>query len=558
MNRIDETLRAELEHPDFPCPLPHTTTGHQALDYLRDLWARARSSPQGLANEVRDVLPLAYAYCLEDCDEDASLREQWEVARLEAAVFADREWILLAQADDAHFDDIEDRRFFPSAVRCRMATSGHLGNDRFAQLRTAEALGLPRLSSSVTLEWRAEDEAVLVTGDWVSRFDLICQLLRLVRGRERSESNGTETETGAGLGLICVRELALEVRIGQAPAEHVPVNARLHEGTLTVAGRPVLFGADAAKELLRHFSFGQRGGLAADLTGMLGAIDSKSDFNLAVDKFRRSHAQDFDFPAPFPSDVEKGEPSDSEDDPPLSGSVIESDTERQESEAESARQASSSGDSERDKSGTSGDTAATSDRSGTLDTSGSGESGSTGGSFTKDRALAQQNALVEKLKGSLKGEIAPEDDDASMATRTDGESGALLGDEVYRKVAAQYERESGREPKIGEPHQTGWDIRSVDPESGEVRLIEVKGKGCPWIDDEVVELSRAQVRKAFETSAERTMESWYLYVVEKADEGDYKVLPIANPVGIAAKWILCGESWRMVAEDPKRVASPST
>ena len=54
------------------------------------------------------------------------------------------------------------------------------------------------------------------------------------------------------------------------------------------------------------------------------------------------------------------------------------------------------------------------------------------------------------------------------------------------------------------------------------------------------------------------MGSWYLYVVEKADDGDYEVLPIANPVGGAAKWILCGESWRMVAEDPRRVASPST
>ena len=54
------------------------------------------------------------------------------------------------------------------------------------------------------------------------------------------------------------------------------------------------------------------------------------------------------------------------------------------------------------------------------------------------------------------------------------------------------------------------------------------------------------------------MESWYLYVVEKADDGDYEVLPIANPVRVAAKWILCGKSWRMVAENPRRVASPST
>ena len=46
------------------------------------------------------------------------------------------------------------------------------------------------------------------------------------------------------------------------------------------------------------------------------------------------------------------------------------------------------------------------------------------------------------------------------------------------------------------------------------------------------------------------------YVVEKTDEGCYQVLPIANPVHVAAKWILCGESWRMVAEEAKVVASP--
>ncbi len=63
-----------------------------------------------------------------------------------------------------------------------------------------------------------------------------------------------------------------------------------------------------------------------------------------------------------------------------------------------------------------------------------------------------------------------------------------------------------------------------------------------------MELSGAQVRKAFEAK-----ESWYLYVVEKMDESSYQVLPIANPVRLAAKWILCGESWRMVAEDDKKV-----
>ena len=57
LDRIDKSLRAELEHPDFPYnKFPDTTTGEQALAYLRDVWKRARSSSEGLANEVRDVL----------------------------------------------------------------------------------------------------------------------------------------------------------------------------------------------------------------------------------------------------------------------------------------------------------------------------------------------------------------------------------------------------------------------------------------------------------------------------------------------------------------------
>ena len=140
----------------------------------------------------------------------------------------------------------------------------------------------------------------------------------------------------------------------------------------------------------------------------------------------------------------------------------------------------------------------------------------------------------------------PEQDDPVEATAIDGDTDKSLGDEEYREVAAQYEREAGREPELGDPHQSGWDIRSLDPETQDFRLIEVKGRGRPWDDIEVVELSAAQIRKAFEAS-----DSWYLYVVERTATGCYQVLPIANPVRVAAKWILCGESWRMVAEEAR-------
>ena len=557
LDRIEDTLRAELEHSDFPHEFPDTTIGGQALDYIRDVWKRAKSSPEPLANEVRDVLPTAYAYCLEDCAENASLSERWDAAICEAAVFADREWLVLTEVEDIYFDDIEDRRFFPSHDQLRTVTGGHLGRSRSEQIRTAKVMGLPLLSSSVSMEWCGGDQTLPVADDWISRFDLICELLRRVRGSEPVEGGRTGTEPGTRPALVHVHELALDVSVGSAAAERVPVNARLHEGALTVAGRPLQFGPDSAKELLRAFSFGQRGNLAADLTGMLGAISDPTDFNLAADKFRRSHVPpDFKLPTAFRPDLDKGETGSSGDEQTQTADTTEPITGEEAGADVATGQAVSSGVSGHGKSDLPGDAEVVDTSAVTSKKPEHEGSGSTGGSYTKDRALAQQNALAKQLKSSLKGEIAPShgEDAAGEAGTTNGDSGTDLGDEEYREVAAQYEREAGREPELGDPRQTGWDIRSTDPKTKAVRLIEVKGKGRPWDEDEVVELSRAQIRKAFEVTDAQTTDSWYLYVVEKTDDGGHQVLPIANPVHLAAKWILSGKSWRMVAENPERVA----
>ena len=559
LDRIDEALRVELKHLDFPYEFPDTTTGEQALAYIRNVWRDARSAPEGLASKVRDVLPAAYAYCLEDRAEDDSLSEQWRATVPEAMIFAEREWVTLAESDDIYFGDIHDRRFFPENMQLRIVTGGHLGNSPDAQFLTAKALDLPLLSSSIEMEWYGEDETLPVADNWVFGFNLICQLLRGVRGSERAESDEAEVDTGTGLRLAQVRALVLEVMIKGTSPERVPVNARLHQDVLIVSGRPVQFGSDAAKELLRHFSFGQRGDLAADLTGMLSAIDNPADFGLAADKFRRSFAPDFELPEILRCESDPGQAAGSGDEPDRTADTKP----HHEKMAARGRPGTSTPlprDSEQGKSDSSGDASGVGVRDGGPDISGRDEPASTSGSYPKDRALAQQDVLAEKLRKSLKGELVPENDDdgPSESARTNGSSGSGLGDEEYRKAVMQYEKKAGREPELGDPHQPGWDIRSVDPKTGEiVRLIEVKGKGCPWVDDEVVELSRAQVRKAFEASDGRTEGGWYLYVVEKTDDGDYRVLPVANPTH-AAKWILCGRSWRAMAEaEIRRDASRS-
>lgn len=334
------------------------------------------------------------------------------------------------------------------------------------------------------------------------------------------------------------------------------MNARLHERTLTVAGRPVQFASDAAKELLRENSFGQRADLAADLTGMLTAIDAEQDFRLAAEKFRRSHAPQFELPREYRPDLDHEEATGRGDEPAGPASTA-APTGHERPEADALTdQGPTSGTLGGGESDLRGDTKAV-DAQGQPVKPEHKESASMGGSYNRDRALAQQNALAEQLRSSLKGEIAPnrEEDDAGETGISNEDGATALGDEDYREIAARYEREAGREPELGEPRQTGWDIRSTDPRTKAVRLIEVKGKGRLWDEDEVVELTRAQIGKAFATDKQAT-DSWYLYVVEKTDDGGYQVLPISNPVRVAAKWILLGKAWRMVAESPKSVAGP--
>ena len=542
LNQIEETLRVELEQTVFPHEFPETTTGEQALDYILDVWSRAQSSPERLANEVRDVLPTAYGYILEDVDKDAALLERWKGIVSQAMVFSEREWIELNDVDNVFFDDIEDRRFFPRQGQFRTVTAGHLGRTRQEQLRTAEAIRLPRLSSVVKMNWIGGDRELPASSAWESRLDLICDLLRSVKGSEPDESG--QSDAGARVRLFHASELALDVSVGSYPVERVPVHARLHEDILTVAGRPVQFGADAAKELLRQFSFGQRGGLAADLTGMFFAIGN-GDFGLAAEKFRRSHAPEYDGATREGMETAGSEgESDAVDEDSASSDKPEGSEDGQNGERPI------SGATEQFDRGSSGDETVNGTPEENHDKLADEHDRPFGGSYSKDRAMARQNALARELKSSLKGEIVPDPDEDEQveAVSTNGNTGSGLGDEEYRRVVLRYEREAQREAELGDPHQSGWDVRSTDPQTGNVRLIEVKGRGRPWDADEVVELSSAQVRKAFEAT-----EHWYLYVVEKIDENSYQVLPIENPARNASKWILCGESWRMVAEDVKVV-----
>ena len=300
--------------------------------------------------------------------------------------------------------------------------------------------------------------------------DLICELLRSVKGSEPDESG--QSDAGARVRLFHASELTLDVSVGSYPVERVPVHARLHEDILTVAGRPVQFGADAAKELLRQFSFGQRAGLAADLTGMLFAIGN-GDFGLAAEKFLRSHAPEYDGATREGMETAGSEgESDAVDEDSASSDKPEGSEDGQNGERPI------SGATEQFDRGSSGDETVNGTPEENHDKLADEHDRPFGGSYSKDRAMARQNALARELKNSLKGEIVPDlDEDKQVeAVSTNGNTDSGLGDEEYRRIVLRYEREAQRKAELGDPHQSGWDVRSTDPQTGKVRLIEVKAE----------------------------------------------------------------------------------
>ena len=521
LSEFDKPLYNSLKYIDYP--IPNQTTGKQSLEFIRHVWSKAKSSPNKLGNEEIEGLPFAYDYCLGECKYDAEIRGIWRAAVPEAVVSVDGEWVFLADSNGMFVDDVDERRHVPEKIRPRAAIAKHLGRSKQSQSHTSDELGLKSLKESINLIWHVGDPLQVTkdTREWHCRINLVWQLLRHVDDSDSHLEIGTQEAQGPNqLTLVIVQELELSVEFDGAKPENVPVDARLQDNELVVVNSPTLFASDAAKELMHRFSFNHRGDLATALTGLLSAVGDAAAFRRAVDKFRLSHARDFEI-----SKVnEQCWAGDVKPDPSLAGAARDS--------AQNLAGVQAQNLVPRDN------PSAESNRSSRHSASGGGELRGSG-SFPRSRAVFQ-----------MKGEIHP----SSAARHNDGHtSGGQDADKCFRETAAQYEIERGWIPVLGDANQPGWDIRSSDPNSSKVRYIEVKGKGTVWEDEEIVELSREQVRKAFEVS-NKSLEDWYLYVVEYTGEGYYRVLPIRNPLEHADSWMLCGGMWRQLAEKPLRIS----
>jgi len=118
-------------------------------------------------------------------------------------------------------------------------------------------------------------------------------------------------------------------------------------------------------------------------------------------------------------------------------------------------------------------------------------------------------------------------------------------DKAGVKRVMNYEREQGRNPSdMNEvsPNFPGYDIKSEDPDSDEIRYIEVKSLRNYW-DRRGVKVTRNQ----FETGEEYQDDYW-LYVVERSEVNDEcEITTIQNPAGLVGEFYY-DDSWRQLGD----------
>lgn len=275
MDELAPELRQVLESPEFPIAIPDRAGGDHALAFLIDVWSRAARGESGLANEVRQVLPQAFRLLISDRLQDPGLRARSDAARASARVFADKTWLPVIPAEGSRqpvYDDLRDRRVRtflepPPAV----VTAGHLGDTDASRLAAAEFLGIPRLSSllTVAVDARGRQERP----DWTRRFDQIQAVLKAVRQADDDDADDSS--------------------VALAPTDSITVSingttrsfaAFLEGHELLVSGAPRDFAQEAAKVLLPYLRLTQRGDLACSLPGLLAALDDADRFGKQFDQ----------------------------------------------------------------------------------------------------------------------------------------------------------------------------------------------------------------------------------------------------------------------------------
>ncbi len=487
LNDLEPRLSAALSA--LVAAIPTTTTGEQALGFLQHVWS---SRPSSGIDELRRYIASAYRYVLDDAKFDCALDRSWQTAKPDAVLYGGKQWHPLGES--LAVDDVQSplvRRLLASDRI--VVSSAHLGDEPEQIKSVARELGIGLLSETVKLE----PGRLLADPDYAPR------IRALARGLARMENRKP---------LMEIRYLdGIALRVDQA---YRPIRAYVEDGILHLAATPQEFAAEAASQLVEHFQLSQRGSEIPFLTMALAGVENKAAFEGSVAILEDSLGVDLLAPDPDAGDG-RGRPDvdDSQEDK-VSGA----------GGGGAGGTGGTSGGGNTSGGGGTGGRGSTSGGGGTGGGGGPGGGGSNGGGSGTSGTSNRPFWLQIQGGGGGTEDRQPKDDHRE------------------KEAVLQFEEAQHRVAEAKGDGNPGFDVESLDPITGRIRRIEIKGMSGVFNESAAVAISWRQFEMAVHNQDEN-IEYW-LYVVDQNRSDNPGVHPISwtRHKG-QLKFLFEGECW---------------
>ena len=170
---------------------------------------------------------------------------------------------------------------------------------------------------------------------------------------------------------------------------------------------------------------------------------------------------------------------------------------------------------------------------------------STAGSNGRPRT-GQEGNKSEGQRSRLLSYVLPKvNPDASEKDEEDDESAASDSRENINRAGVdrvlEWEAQAGRYPEEMSHTHPGYDVESKNEDGEVVRYIEVKSRAGSW-DNQGVTLSDTQFYEA-----QKRKDSYWLYIVEKAEQDDAQMYRIQDPAS-HVDYFCYDSGWRGLSE----------
>jgi hypothetical protein len=542
-------------------------SGSQALSFLEWIWAR-----QPEAEVVRRTLPRLYRLVLEDVER--GIMPGWSTARERAMVYvASRRWVSVT-SEDLFLDDLGEDRLKGLLTGLELATPGHFGETPDEQRRVGALLGIRLLSTRFKLVLQPEDTLSLPP-DWLGELHAIIELATLFT------RDGTEDAPPIALPDTRYYARLRKSLVDDGVVTHSwDAHAARDGDRILLCGEPREFMADLCRVVLQWTGLSGRrdlDDLAPAISQLIVYMGHPNEFSQRLSEVREQRGLTPQQPTPPPPEpATEPQPTDVGEErnrAPVVPPAKPTDDGKDHG-VETTRPSPRPGEDDGGRGAQpsvptprptlpSGERPEESGKPPPQPSEPSDEPGDalpeppgpSGGWTPEDRERRLQS-LRRQMRELLGAEPLPPEPEEQPSDR--GAPRTLASDRAYRDAVLAFERDQGRYAEAKDTGQPGFDIDSYDkppedPSRVLVRRIEVKGFGTAWTDDNTVELSDRQFLDAYNKKNDgipigEDFDYW-LYVVERREDGSLHPLPIRNPSRRTAKFEFRGGTWRDLAEE---------